>query len=77
MLNRLIQGSSADETKEAVVQLDAAGYFIQLQVHDEVDGSYESREQAEKAADIMRYAVPKCLPTKVDVECGPSWGEAK
>lgn len=76
-LNREIQGSSADETKEAVVQLDAAGYFIQLQVHDEVDGSYASREEAEVAAEIMRNAVPKVLPTKVDVEFGPSWGEAK
>ncbi|MDB5177557.1 MAG: hypothetical protein JWN75_1225 [Candidatus Saccharibacteria bacterium] len=76
-LNRLIQGSSGDETKTAVVQLDEAGYYIQLQVHDEIDGSYDNVEQAEEAAHIMRNAIPKVLPMKVDVETGRSWGEAK
>lgn len=76
-LNRLVQGSSADETKQAIINLDEAGYFIQLQVHDEVNGSYECREDAEEAANIMRNAIPKQLPTKVDLEIGKSWGEAK
>lgn len=77
-LNNEIQGSSADETKEAVVALDRAGYFIQLQVHDEVDGSYGSREEAEAAGEIMRNAIPdKAVPSRVDVEFGVSWGEAK
>lgn len=76
-LNRLIQGSSADQTKKAVVEVDAAGYFIQLQVHDEIDGSYETVAQAEQAAEIMRTCMPIRVPSKVDVEVGPSWGEAK
>ena len=75
-LNRIIQGSSADETKTAVVQLDEAGFFIQLQVHDEIDGSFKDVEEAEQAADVMRNAIPKSLPTKVDVECGSSWGDS-
>jgi DNA polymerase I-like protein with 3'-5' exonuclease and polymerase domains len=29
------------------------------------------------AADIMRDCVPAQVPFKVDIEIGPSWGEAK
>jgi len=75
-LNRLIQGSAADETKTAVVMLDEAGYHIQLQVHDEVNGSYETEADAQKAAEIMRSAIPKSIPSKVDCEIGRSWGES-
>lgn len=80
-LNRVIQGSSADQTKLAVVELDRAGFFIQLQVHDETDGSFGSVEEARRAGDVMRecitdYCTPH-VPFKVDTECGPSWGEIK
>src|SRR5690606_32008929 len=51
-LNRLIQGSSADQTKKALVELDAAGYYIQLQVHDEICTTVTSRKQAEEMAEI-------------------------
>jgi len=74
--NRLIQGSSADQTKMAVVAMDAAGVPLQLQVHDEVDYTAESREAAEAAAKIMEDVVPLRVPMRVDVETGPSWGEA-
>lgn len=75
-LNRLIQGSSADQTKTAMVELDAAGHYLQLQVHDEMDGSVRSPEEAEAMAEIMRTCVPLTVPSKVDVELGPSWGES-
>lgn len=80
-LNRIIQGSSADQTKLAIVELDRAGYFIQLQVHDETDGSFGSVEEARAAGEIMRDCilsrVKPMVPFKVDTECGPSWGEVK
>lgn len=76
-LNRLIQGSAADQTKKAMVDLDAAGYKVQLQVHDEIDQTVESREHAEGIAEIMRKCLPLSVPSKVDVEVGPSWGEVK
>jgi DNA polymerase I-like protein with 3'-5' exonuclease and polymerase domains len=76
-LNKAIQGSAGDETKQAMVDLDDAGYDeVQLQVHDELDGSYNSRKRAQEAAEIMRSAWPKRVPTKVDIEIGPSWGES-
>lgn len=73
--NRRIQGSSADQTKEAVIQLDAAGYPLQLQVHDEVDFSATDRREAEEAGEIMANVYQLHVPMRVDVEIGPSWGE--
>lgn len=75
-LNRLIQGSSADQTKLALVQLDRAGHYVQLQIHDEIAASVPNREVANDIGRIMCDCVPLQLPSKVDVEIGPSWGEA-
>lgn len=75
-LNRLIQGSSADQTKKAMVEADAAGFDIIIQVHDEIAFSVENKEEGEAAAEIMRTCVPLNIPSKVDVEIGPSWGES-
>lgn len=75
--NRAVQGSSGDQTKAAMVEADAQGFEMQLQVHDELDQSFSSREQAEALAKIMREAVPCTVPMKVDIEMGPSWGECK
>jgi len=76
-LNRLIQGGSADQTKQAMLSLHEAGFNIMLQVHDEIALSVESREEAEEAAAIMRDAVKLDVPSKVDVEVGETWGSAK
>jgi DNA polymerase I-like protein with 3'-5' exonuclease and polymerase domains len=76
-LNRLIQGSAADQTKAAMVALNKAGFRLLLQVHDEIAVSVENKEQAQEAARIMAEAVSLEVPSRVDVELGPSWGEAK
>jgi DNA polymerase I-like protein with 3'-5' exonuclease and polymerase domains len=75
-LNRLIQGSAADQTKAAMVALHKAGFDLLLQVHDEIALSVYSKEEALEAAEIMKNAVELEVPSKVDVEIGPSWGEA-
>ena len=75
-LNRLIQGSAADQTKAAMVAADAAGFKLQLQVHDELDLTVNSREEAERLGEIMKNCVTLEVPSRVDVEVGPSWGEA-
>jgi DNA polymerase I-like protein with 3'-5' exonuclease and polymerase domains len=76
--NRVIQGTSAEQTKRIMLALEDAGYGdrMMLQVHDEVASSVESEEQARAMAEVMRHAVPMKMPTVVDVECGPSWGES-
>ncbi len=76
-LNRLIQGSAADHTKMAMVALHEAGENLLLQVHDELVLSVKDRAQAERAAEIMANCVKMEIPSRVDVEVGPNWGEAK
>lgn len=74
-LNRVVQGSSADQTKLAMIDADAAGIPMQLQVHDELDLSVEDRIQARELAEIMRKALPANVPFKVDPKYGPNWGQ--
>ncbi len=79
-LNRIIQGSSADQTKTALVMIDREmpDTFLQLQVHDELDGSFKDVEEVLQVAKIMRECIPNTeVPFKVDSEVGPSWGEIK
>jgi len=76
-LNKLIQGSAADMTKRAMVNLYKEGVVPHIQVHDELDVSVESPEQAEKIIEIMEASAKLGVPNKVDYEKGPSWGEIK
>ena len=61
----------------AMVALHEAGEHLLLQVHDEIVLSVENRAQAERAAEVMATCVKMEIPNRVDVEIGPSWGEAK
>ena len=75
-LNKLIQGSAADQTKAAMVALHKAGFSLMLQVHDEVALSVRNIDEARAAADIMAKAVTLEVPSRVDVETGLNWGDA-
>jgi len=76
-LNKLIQGSAADMTKKAMVDLYKEGLIGHIQIHDELDFSIESEAQADKIKQIMEHAVELKVPNKVDYESGPNWGEIK
>jgi DNA polymerase I-like protein with 3'-5' exonuclease and polymerase domains len=60
-----------------MIALHKAGFRLLLQVHDEIALSVNNRDEAEEAARIMASAVNLEVPSRVDVEIGPSWGEAK
>lgn len=75
-LNRLIQGSAADQTKMAMVAADAEGLRLQLQVHDELCLSVRDDVEACRLGEVMRNAVPLLVPMRVDVEVGKNWGYA-
>jgi DNA polymerase I-like protein with 3'-5' exonuclease and polymerase domains len=75
-LNRLIQGSAADQTKAGMVALHKAGFNLLLQVHDEIALSVRNKEEAREAANLMATAVNLEVPSRVDVETGPNWGSA-
>ena len=76
-LNKLIQGSAADMTKKAMIELYKEGIIPHIQVHDELDISIESPEHANKIKEIMEHAVELQVPNKVDYESGPNWGNIK
>jgi len=74
-LNKLIQGSAADMTKKAMVDLYKEGIIPHIQVHDELDISVNNN--ADKIKEIMESAVDLEVPNKVDYESGPNWGTIK
>ena len=76
-LNKLIQGSAADMTKKAMIDLYNEGIIPHIQVHDELDISVENPEQAKKIIEIMENAVKLEVPNKVDYESGDNWGNIK
>ena len=75
-LNRLIQGSSADQTKRAMVECYKEGLCPTLTVHDELCFNIESQEQADKIVEIMTTCVPDLkIPFEVDTALCNNWGE--
>jgi len=74
-LNKLIQGSAADMTKQAMINLREAGITPMIQLHDELNVSYENEKEAIKIKEIMEQAVPLKVPNKVDFEDGECWGD--
>ena len=76
-LNRLIQASAADMTKQSMVNLYKEGIIPLIQIHDEIAVSVKDKNTAKDIAKIMENAVLLEVPNKCDVEIGPSWGEAK
>jgi DNA polymerase I-like protein with 3'-5' exonuclease and polymerase domains len=76
-LNRLIQASAADMTKQAMVNIYEQGRTPLIQIHDEIAMSVKDTDDAKSIANIMENAVPLEVPSKCDVEIGPSWGEAE
>ena len=74
-LNKLIQGSAADMTKKAMLDLYKEGIIPHIQIHDELDISVESDNQAKKIIEIMENAVTLEVPNKVDYESGKNWGD--
>lgn len=73
-MNKLIQGSAADQTKQAMIDLWDEGIVPLVPVHDELGCSVGSREDATRIADVMVNCIPLRVPVLVDVEMGPSWG---
>ena len=76
-LNRLIQGSAADMTKRAMIDLHKEGITPHIQVHDELDISVTNDLEANRIKDIMENAVELEVPNKVDYESGDKWGNIK
>ena len=75
-LNRLIQGSAADQVKIAMVNCYKAGHIPMLQIHDELCFNIESESDEKNIINVMENSVELEVPNKVDVLIGDNWGEA-
>src|SRR6056300_574904 len=74
-LNKLIQGSAADMTKKAMLDLYKSGIIAHVQIHDELCISVKDQKQADEIVEIMQNAVTLEVPNKVDCELANTWGD--
>jgi DNA polymerase I-like protein with 3'-5' exonuclease and polymerase domains len=74
-LNKLIQGSAADQTKKAMVDCMREGLQPMLQIHDELCFNVESDAQAAKIREIMENGINLLVPSKVDQDLQSNWGD--
>ena len=77
-LNKIVQASSADETKMAMRKCMDLGHLPMVTIHDELCFSIESREQVPQIKEAMENCVSnRRIPSRVDVGIGKNWGDAK
>lgn len=76
-VNRLAQGSAADQLKKANVDMyEQLGEVPLVNVHDEIGMNKWSDAQIQLAVDVMVNTTPLEVPTIVDVATGADWGQA-
>ena len=75
-LNALVQGTAARHTKLWMRAVFREGIVPLLQMHDCLDCSVSTREQAELVAQLGCDAVSLEVPMRVDLKFGRSWGDA-
>ena len=76
-LNRLIQGSAADMTKKAMVDLYERGIIPHIQIHDELCLSVKSEEDIQTVRKIMESTIMLEIKNKVNCKKGKNWGIIK
>lgn len=72
-LNRLIQGSAADQAKKAMVDAYEAGFDMRLPVHDEINAMVDSEKDSLLLKEIMENAIQLKVPVVADIDLGPTW----
>lgn len=84
-LNKVLQGSSADITKKAMVDIFESGLDqicpVHITVHDELDVSVPKNKKGREAfsaiVKAMENTVKLSVPIRVDSLVGKNWGECK
>ena len=76
-LNRLIQGSAAEMTKKAMVDLYEKGILPHIQIHDELCISIDSDDKANTIKKIMEKSITLQIKNKVNYKKGLNWGSIK
>jgi DNA polymerase I-like protein with 3'-5' exonuclease and polymerase domains len=76
-VNRLVQGSAADQLKKANVDVyEQLGEIPLVNVHDEMGLNKWSQKQIDRCVECMIETTPLEVPVVVDVATGHNWGEA-
>lgn len=73
-MNRLCQGSAADQTKKGMLNVWNAGYCPSVSIHDELLFSVPDREYAQRFVPYMEEAVQLVVPSVIDIKMGKNWG---
>ena len=76
-LNKLIQGSAADQIIQALIMFDHAGIPVLFSVHDELNFSLPLNADTHKIKQIMEQSFKLVVPMVVTGGVGPNWAEAK
>ena len=75
-LNRLIQGSAADQNKYALLAACKAGIDVKISIHDEITASGDEQTM-EALVQCMEEATDLNVPTPVTAAMGETWGDTK
>jgi hypothetical protein len=76
-LNAVVQGTGARQMKIWMRDLYREGILPRLSLHDAVELFVESPEEAERAAQIGRDAIPLLVPMQTETKFGRNWADAK
>ena len=74
-LNRLIQGSAADQTKQAIIDCYKAGFLPIVQIHDELCFNIKPGDEL-KIKEVMEKCIEFKVPSVVDISIGDDFGQA-
>jgi DNA polymerase I-like protein with 3'-5' exonuclease and polymerase domains len=76
-LNSAVQGTAADQMKQALIDCHAEGYMPILQVYDECGFSVDDEKTGSRLSEIMESSLPMEIPALAEPEYGPNWGSTK
>lgn len=74
-MNKLIQGSAADQGMLAIREIYRAGLTFLFPVHDEIVVSSDNIEDVMKIKHIMETCMPLVVPSVSEVSVGDNWGD--
>jgi len=76
-LNSAVQGTAADQMKQALIDLHSEGLMPMLQVYDETGTSVDTEATGYRVCEIMENALQCEVPALVEPSFGKSWGDTK
>lgn len=76
-LNKLIQGSSADQIMMCLIELDKKGFKVISSIHDEINLEVDNLQEALRAKEIMENVLKLRVPVVAELCLGTTWGNAK